>query len=104
MPQDKEWFRQGANLGQQLGDQIKLGETRVYPQLAGSDPETSEAIGFFLVLDELGDIDLEEPSLKFLMAWLNIKRQALFATSEKVNEITKMGMQLPKSDVVYRDE
>jgi len=104
MPQDKEWFRQGANLGQQLGDKIKLGEKQVYPLLAGSDPETSEAIGFFLVLGELGYIDLEEPTIKFLMAWLNIKRQAQFATSEKTNEITKMGMQLPKSDAVYFDE
>lgn len=104
MPQDKEWFKQGANLGQQLGDQIKLGKTRVYPKLAGSDPETSESIALFLVMGELGYIDLEEPSIKFIMAWLNIKRQALFATSEKTNEITKMGMQLPKSDAVYFDE
>ena len=104
MPQDKEWFRQGANLGQQLGDQIKLGGTKIYPLLAGSDPETSESIGFFLICGELGYIDLEDPSIKFIMAWLNIKRQALFATSEKTNEITKMGMQLPKSDAVYFDE
>jgi len=104
MPQDKEWFRQGANLGQQLGDQIKLGKTKIYPLLAGSDPETSETIGFFLVMGELGYIDLDDPSIKFLMAWLNVKRQALFATSEKTNEITKMGMQLPRSDDVYFDE
>jgi len=104
VPQDKEWFRQGANLGQQLGDQVKLGETQVYPLLAGSDPATSEAIGFFLVLGELGYVNLETKGMKLLMALLNMKRQALFATSEKVNEITKMGMQLPKSDAIYFDE
>ena len=104
MPQDKEWFRQGANLGQQLGDQVKLGETKVYPLLAGSDPETSESIGFFLVMGELGYINLEEKGMKLVMSLLNIRRQALFATSEKTNEITKMGMQLPRSDDVYFDE
>ena len=104
MPQDKEWFRQGANLGQQLGDQVKLGETQVYPLLAGSDPETSQSIGVFLVMGKLGYIDLESKGMKLVMSLLNIKRQALFATSEKVNEITKMGMQLPKSDAIYFDE
>ena len=104
MPKDKEFFRQGANLGQQLGDQVKLGKTKVYPQLAGSDPATSEAIGFFLVCGEFGFLDLEDDGMRFFMAQLNIKRQALFATSEKVNEITKMGMQLPRSDAVYFDE
>ena len=104
MPKDKEWFRQGANLGQQLGDQIKLGKTQVYPQLAGSEPETSNAIGVFLVLGELGYINLESKEMKLVMSLLNIRRQALFATSEKTNEITKMGMQLPRSDDVYFDE
>jgi len=104
MPQDKEWYRQGANLGQQLGDQIKLGKTKIYPQLAGSDPKTSKSIGVFLVLGELGYIDLESKGMKLVMSLLNIRRQALFATSEKTNEITKMGMQLPRSDAEYFDE
>lgn len=104
MPKEKEWFRQGASLGQQLGDQVKLGERKVYSLLAGSDPETSESIGFFLVMGELGYINLESEGMKLVMALLNVRRQALFATSEKVNEITKMGMQLPRSDDVYFDE
>ena len=99
MPQSKEWFRQGASLSQQLADNIPI-----YQQLAGSDPETSEAIGFFLILGKLGYIDLEESSMKLIMELLNVKRQARFATSERNNEITKMGMQMPKSDAQYYDE
>lgn len=99
MPQSKEWFRQGASLSQQLADTIPI-----YQQLAGSDPETSESIGFFLILGKLGYIDLEESSMKLVMELLNVKRQARFATSERNNEITKMGMQMPKSDAQYYDE
>ena len=55
-------------------------------------------------MGELGYVNLETKGMKLLMALLNMKRQELFATSEKVNEITKMGMQLPKSDAIYFDE
>ena len=33
-----------------------------------------------------------------LKALLNEKRKALFATSQKVNEISKMGMQNPRAE------
>ena len=55
-------------------------------------------------MGELGYINLEEKGMKLVMSLLNIRRQAMFATSEKTNEITKMGMQLPRSDDVYFDE
>jgi len=99
MPKDKEWFRQGANLAQQLSD-----DKPMYQFLAGSDPETSEAIAFLLTLGEMKYIDPEDPSIKLLLALLNARRMALFATSEKNNEITKMGLQMPRSDAVYVDE
>lgn len=95
MPQgrSKYEFRQEASLSQQLAHR-----TPIYTKLAGSDPATSESIGFFLKLEELGYIDLKEPNWKLVMGLLDVRRQALFATSEKVNEITKMGLQMPKSE------
>ena len=56
------------------------------------------SIGFFEILGEAGILDLEDPAMKLMMDLLNVKRQALFATSEKVNEITKMGLQMPKAE------
>ena len=99
MPKDKEFFRQGANLAQQLAI-----EEPIYAKLAGSDPETSESIGFFLMLGKHELIDLEQPSMKLFMDLLDVRRKAKFATSERNNEITKMGMQMPKADAVYFDE
>jgi hypothetical protein len=53
--------------------------------LAGSDPKTSESIGFLLMLGEHGMIDLEDPSIKLVLDLLDVTRKARFATSEKVN-------------------
>ncbi len=92
-------FRQQASLSQQLG-----AKDEIYQKLAGSDPETSMSIGFFLKLGELGYIDLKEPSWVLMMGLLDVKRKALFATSEKTNEISKMGMQMPRSEAVYDGE
>ena len=100
MPQSrgKYQFWKEASLSQKLADKIPI-----YQQLAGSDPETSVAIANLLTLGELGYIDLEEPSFVLLMGLLNAKRQALFATSERNNEITKMGMQMPKAEDIISD-
>lgn len=92
-------FRQQASLSQQLA-----ANDEIYQKLAGSDPETSMSIGFFLKLGELGYIDLKEPSWVLMMGLLDVKRKALFATSEKTNEISKMGMQMPRSEAVYDGE
>lgn len=92
-------FRQQASLSQQLA-----ANDEIYQKLAGSDPETSMSIGFFLKLGELGYIDLKEPSMVLMMGLLDVKRKALFATSEKTNEISKMGMQMPRSEAVYDGE
>jgi len=53
------------------------------------------------ILGQHGILDLKDPSIMLLMDILNVTRKALFATSEKTNEITKMGLQMPKSEDVY---
>ena len=95
MTQNKSKFQfwQEASLSQKLADKIPI-----YQKLAGSDPETSEAIAFFETLGELEYIDLEDPSFKLMMGLLNARRMALFATSPHTNEISKMGMQMPKGE------
>ena len=100
MPQSrsKYEFWKEASLSQKLAHKIPI-----YQKLAGSDPETSESIGFFLKLGELGYIDLTEPNWILIMGLLDVKRQALFATNEKVNEITKMGLQMPKAETIISE-
>jgi len=95
MPQSrsKYEFYKEASLSQQLAHRDPI-----YKKLAGSDPKTSQSIGFFEVLGEHGIIDLKEPNWKLVLDLLNMRRKAFFATSEKVNEITKMGLQMPKSE------
>lgn len=98
MPQarSKYEFFQGASLSQQLAHRFPE-----YKEYAGTDPEISQAIATLNVLNEFGIIDLEEPAFKLIKAMLNERRKASFATSEKVNEITKMGLQLPKRNEEY---
>lgn len=92
-------FRQQASLSQQLAD-----KDNIYTKLAGSNPELSKAIGVLLVLCEMKIMDENDPNVQLLLALLDVQRKAEFATSEKTNEISKMGMQMPKSDAVYYDE
>jgi len=94
-----DFFRQGASLSQKLADQ-----DNIYTKLAGSNPELSKAIGVLLVLGQHGILDLKDPNMKLMMDMLDVQRKAEFATSERTNEITKMGLQMPRSDAVYFDE
>jgi len=91
-------FWKEASLSQKLANQIPI-----YQKLAGSDAETSEAIGTLLTLGELGYINLKEEGWLLIMGLLDMKRKARFATSDKVNEITKMGLQMPKSEDIITD-
>jgi len=95
MPQSrsKYQFYKESSLSQQLAN-----KDRIYMKLAGSDPQTSESIGFLTVLGAHGFIDLKDPTWKLVLDLLDMTRKARFATSEKVNEITKMGMQMPKAE------
>ena len=87
----KYQFYQESMMGQRVA--------YTYPEftkLAGSDPATSESIGFFEVLGAHGFIDLKDPNWKLILDLLDMTRKAKFATSEKTNEITKMAFMLPK--------
>ena len=95
MPQSKSkyQFYQEASLSQKLAHRDPI-----YKKLAGSDPTISESIGFFEVLGTHGIIDLKDPNWKLVLDLLDMTRKARFATSERVNEITKMGLQMPKAE------
>lgn len=84
-------FRQGAAMSQQLAD-----KDPDYVELAGADPRISRKIQRLKVWIRHGFFDEEDTDIKLLLDLLNGDRKAIFATSEKVNEITKMGLQMPK--------
>ena len=98
MPQNrsKYEFQEQTTLSQQLAS--------IYPefaQYAGSDPQVSVALANLNVLIKFKILNGEDSGIKLMIAILNERRKALFATSERVNEITKMGMQMPRTrDVV----
>ena len=91
--QSKYQFYQEASLSSKLAH-----KDPIYQKLAGSDRELSTSIGFLLVMGEHKMIDLEEPSIKLMLDILDVQRKAAFATSDKTNEISKMGMQMPKGE------
>ena len=93
MTRSKAEFYQQSSLSQKLSHKDEK-----FRMLAGADRQISESIGVLLILGELGYVDLDEPNMKLTVALLDIQRKAVFATSEKVNEITKMGMMLPKGE------
>ena len=89
-------FYQEASLSQQLAQRMPE-----YSDYAGSDPNLSMAIANLNVFIKQGYLNGESQGVKLLMALLHEQRKASFATSERVNEITKMGMQMPKSDIAF---
>ena len=98
MPQSrsKYQFWKESSLSQQLAHRHPE-----YSDYAGTDRAISDSIATLNILGQFGFLDLEDPSIKFVKALLNEQRKSAFATSEKVNEITKMGMQMPKAEDVY---
>ena len=97
MPQrTKHDFFQEVSLSQKLAHRHPE-----YSEYAGADPTISTALANLNVFAKFGLIDSENPGFKLLKALLNEQRKAIFATSEKVNEITKMGLQMPKAEDVY---
>ena len=94
MSKDTKYYTyQQASLSQKVGfnDQI-------FQRLAGSDQELSDSIGIILVLCEKKIMDGNDPNIQLMLALLDVQRKARFATSEKTNEITKLGFMLPKRD------
>ncbi len=98
MPQSrsKYQFYQESSLSQKLAH--KMPE---YSEYAGTDQKTSLTLARLKIFADHKIIDLKEPAFKLIYDLLNEKRKAMFATSEKVNEITKMGLQMPRSEDEY---
>lgn len=87
-------FYQEASLSQKLADRYPL-----YVQLAGTDKELSDSIATLTYINDPEAMKvLEKNPLEWIIGLLNVLRMSAFATSEKVNEITKMGMQMPKAE------
>jgi len=89
-------FRQQASLSQRTSSEIPI-----LQQLAGSDQEISDAIAVLNYFKEKGVII---KNLDFMIGLLNYLRLSAFATSEKTNEISKMGFMLPATEAVFFDE
>ena len=86
-------FRQQANLGQKTSY-----EYPILSSLAGTDRDISDAIAIFTYFKTK---ELVGDEIDFLIGLLNVLRLSHFATSEKVNEITKMGFMLPATESEY---
>jgi len=96
--QSKYDFFQQASLSQKLA--YKQPE---FSQYAGSDPKTSLAIARINIFIKHEILDAKDEGVILLLDLLNEQRKAFFATSEKTNEITKLGLQLPKSENIISD-
>lgn len=86
-------FYKEASLSQQLAHR-----NPEYKEYAGTDSKISVTLATLNILSKHKIIDLSDPTWKLIKDLLNEQRKALFATSEKVNEITKMGLQMPKAE------
>ena len=107
MPQSRTKYEhfQSASLSQKMSFKVLFNGKTIYPILAGSDPATSLKIGRMTVLRAYGQLPmLSDPAYNFIMDLLNMERMAKFATSQQVNEISKMGMHDPKEDDTYGEE
>jgi len=97
----KYQFFQEASLSQKLAD-----KDPIFKELSGNDPETAKAIGYFIELDRLGLIafkrnkhgEITDPTWALIMALLQVDLKVSFACSEKTNEITKMGLRMPRAE------
>lgn len=90
-------FRQQASLSQKVSYDIPL-----IRKLAGSDPQISDSIA---VLSYINDPEnFKKSAIEFMLGLLDVLRLSHFATSEKTNEISKMGFMLPSKEMSYHDE
>ena len=89
--QSKYEFWKEASLSQKLSDKIPI-----LQKLSGTDIEISDAIA---VLTYINDPEnLKKSGIEFMLGLLDVLRLSHFATSERNNEITKMGLMMPKSE------
>lgn len=96
MTRSKHDFYQHSSLSQQLSHRDKS-----FRDYAGSDRETSEKLATLKVFSQFGLVHPKDPVVILMWALLTEKRKALFATSERTNEITKLGLMTPKGEDVY---
>jgi hypothetical protein len=89
-------FRQQGLMSQTLSD-----IDPIFRDISGCDKETAEAIGIFTILGEHNLIDLKSSLWSLVMDLLKVKVKVSLASSDKTNEITKMGFRMPKKDLVY---
>jgi len=89
--QSKYFTYQQASLSQKVSFRIPI-----LRKLAGSDREISDSIGIISYLGEAGIMDKKET--EFVLGLLDVLRLSHFATSEKTNEISKLGFMMPKED------
>ena len=96
-----EEFKAQASLSQKVSF-----NDDAFRELAGTDPETSVAIQAIRDCISLGLLPKPENSfgVKVLLTFLNGRRKALLSTSEKINEITKLGFMLPAQEASYYDD
>jgi hypothetical protein len=96
MSQSKYNTYQQASLSQKVSANIPL-----LKKLSGSDTELSDSIAVLSYLGEKGLMDKKDT--EFILGLLDVLRLSHFATSEKINEITKLGFMLPKGEAVISD-
>jgi hypothetical protein len=89
-------FRQQGLMSQTLSDLDPI-----FRDIAGCDKKTANAIGLFTILGEHNLVDLKSDSWSLIMDILKVKVKVSLASSDKTNEITKMGLRMPKKDLVY---
>ena len=84
-------FYQESMMAQRVADKYPE-----FTEYAGSDSILSDSIAFLNFCAMFGIMDKEDIGFKMVKGLLNELRKSRFATSEKVNEISKMGFMLPK--------
>lgn len=96
MSQSKYNIYQQASLSQKVSAQIPL-----LKKLSGSDPQISDSIAVLSFLRDKKIISGKDS--EFILGLLDVLRLSHFATSEKINEITKLGFMLPKGEAIISD-
>lgn len=91
--QSRYEFREQASLSQQASDK----EARL-KRYVGTDQAISDKLADLDTLVEEGLISEKDSRIKYMKRQLDNRRLARLATSERLNEITKLGFMLPKSD------
>jgi len=89
----KDNFREQASLSQQASDK----EARL-KKYVGADRAISDKLADIDTLVEMGYMSEKDPRIKYMKRQLDNRRLARLATSERLNEITKLGFMLPKAD------